>query len=129
MRWCIITVKRRYAHRHLPLGTPPGQNMHMAKKRHYIREWRKKMGLTQVQLSERAEVTQAMISRVEKGEPYNEEFIERIAMAMNLTIADLTMRDPSDPDGLWSIYDQLSPQQRVQLVETGKVILKTGTGG
>lgn len=123
----IETVNGVYAQRHLSRNRTNGEYTAMGKNRHFIREWRKFRGLSQVKLSEKAEVTQSMISRVESGQPYDQEFLERVALALGCTPPDLIVRDPTDPEGLWSIADQLSPVQRSQLVEFAKVIKKTGT--
>jgi hypothetical protein len=36
------------------------------------------------------------------------------------------MRDPTDPDAIWSIWDQAKPGQRRQIVEIAKTLVKTG---
>ena len=41
--------------------------------------------------------------------------------------ADLIMRDPTEPEGLWSIWDQLAPVERRQLVDIAKALKRTGT--
>jgi len=67
------------------------------------------------------------ISELESGKRrYNQELLEGLAVALSCEPADLIMRDPSDPAGLWSIYDALSPAQRVQLVEIGQTLKKAG---
>ena len=95
-----MAVNADYARGHLPFAALLSDNMQMRDKRHFIREWRKAKGLTQMQLAERAEVTQAMVSRVENGSPYDEEFLERVAVALNVTPADLlTRKDGRRPKG------------------------------
>jgi hypothetical protein len=37
------------------------------------------------------------------------------------------MRNPADPEGIWSIWDQAKPGQKAQIVEVAKTLLKTGT--
>lgn len=97
---------------------------------HFIRRWRKHRGLTLEALAERVHMTHGNLSRIERGEvPYNQVLLERLAEELRCDPADLIIRDPSDPDGLWSIYDRLTPAQRVQGVGLLKVIAggKTGT--
>lgn len=108
-------------------------HVHMAtttKPKHHIREWRKGRGLTLEQTAERIGMSHQNLGRIERGlVPVNDELLELLAEALNCTIADLWARaGPSTPDSLWSIHDQLTPQQRVQLIEVAKVIAKTGTG-
>lgn len=116
--------------------------------RHFLRAWREYRQKTLEEVAESVGIlgavrreagdalnaptsmTHASLSRIERGiQPYNQALLEILAEIYQAEIADLIMRDPTDPDGLWSIADQLSPVQRVQLVEIAKTIKRTGTGG
>lgn len=102
----------------------------MAKQRHFIREWRKHRGLTQEQLAERIGITKSYLSKIESGKKrYDQPFLEAAAEVLQCEPADLIIRDPSDPDGIWSIWDQLQPAQRTQVVEIAKTLKRTGTEG
>lgn len=103
----------------------------MAKaQRHYIREWRKFRELTQEQLAERIGITKSYLSKIESGKKrYDQPFLEAAAVALRCEPADLIIRDPSDPDGIWSIWDQLRPLERAQVVEIAKTLKRTGTEG
>lgn len=101
----------------------------MADQTHFIREWRKHRGLTQVQFAERLGINQGHLSKIESGaRKYDQEFLELAAIELRCTPGDLIIRNPTDPEGIWTIWDQLQPVQRQQLLEIGKT-LKTGTGG
>lgn len=100
----------------------------------YIRPWRKKRGLSLERLADRVGekiggMTHASLSRIERGlQPYSQPILE--AIAEELTggdVASLLMRNPADPEGMWSIWDQAQPGQRKQIVEVAKTLLKTGT--
>jgi hypothetical protein len=39
------------------------------------------------------------------------------------------MRDPTQPDALWSLLDGLQPVQRMQAIEVIKALQRTGTQG
>jgi transcriptional regulator with XRE-family HTH domain len=104
--------------------------------RTYIKEWRKFRGLTLAQLSDRlaveetVEISDGQLSRIERSQqPYSQDLLEAIARVLRCEPADLLMRDPTDPEALWSIYDQLTPAQRQQLAEFGQIIKRTGTAG
>jgi len=98
----------------------------MVGQRHFIREWRKHRHLTQEQLAERIGVDRGYLSKIESGKRrYDQSFLEAAADALRCDPADLIVRDPTDPQGLWSIYDQLTPVQRVQLVAIGETLKKT----
>ncbi len=117
------------------------------KKPHYLREWREKAGLSLEDVAERVEVlsaewaatdpesrprsmTHATLSRIERGKlPYNQHLIELLAEIYMTDVASLIIRDPTDPDGLWSIYDALTAPERRQVVEIAKTIKRTGTEG
>lgn len=105
-------------------------NAAMAGQRHFIREWRKHRGLTQDQLAERIGVTKSYVSKVEGGKRrYDQPFMEAAAQVLRCEVADLVMRDPSDPEGIWDVWNTLAPAERRQVVEIAKAIKRTGTSG
>lgn len=96
----------------------------------FIREWRKHRGLTQEQLAERIGIERSYLSRIESGaRDYDQSFLDAAADALRCEPQDLLMRDPSDPEGIWSIWDQIKPTQRQQAIALLKVIAgdKSGT--
>ena len=102
----------------------------MSRTGHFIKEWRKHRGLTQDQLAERIGINRAYLSKIESGKRrYDQPFLEAAADVLRCDPADLIVRDPADPDGIWSIWDQLKPAQRNQVVEIAKTIRRTGTDG
>ena len=112
---------------------------------HFLRQWRKSLDLTLEAVAERVELlsasrsiddpdlrpismTHATLSRIERGKiPYNQHLLELLAEIYQTDPASLIIRDPSDPDPLWSIYDTLQPVERRQVVEMAKVLKRTGT--
>jgi transcriptional regulator with XRE-family HTH domain len=100
----------------------------MTEQRHFIREWRKFRGLNQEQFAERVGIDRGYLSKIESGKRrYDQPFLEAAAVVLQCEPADLIMRNPADPEGIWSIWDGLTAPQRVQLVEIGKTIKRTGT--
>lgn len=90
----------------------------------FIRAWRKHRELTLENLAERIGVTHASLSRIERGEqPYNQDLLDLLAEELRCAPADLLVRDPSDPEGLWSLWDQVLPAQRRQAMELLRVII------
>lgn len=97
-------------------------------RRTFVREWRRSRGLTLVQLAERVGITHASLSRIERGlQPYSQPLLEAIAEALATDPASLLMRNPEDPEGIWSVWDQAKPGERRQIVELAKTLIKTGT--
>ena len=98
------------------------------RRRHFIKEWRKFRGLTQEQLAERIGVAISSISQLETmKQGYSQPTLEAIADALNCQPADLLMRDPTQPEAIWTIWeklDQPSKNQAIQILETFR---KTGT--
>ncbi|WP_332690043.1 helix-turn-helix domain-containing protein [Devosia sp.] len=102
----------------------------MAKQPHYIKEWRHFRGYTQEQFAERVGVTKSYVSKIEGGKRrYDQPFLEAAAEVLRCQPADLIVRNPADPDGIWSIWDDLRPAERNQVVEIAKTIRRTGTDG
>lgn len=102
----------------------------MATRGHFIKQWRKHRGLTQDQLAERIGIDRAYLSKIESGKRrYDQPFLEAAAEVLQCDTADLIIRDPTDPDGIWSVWDTLKPVERAQVVEIAKTIKRTGTDG
>lgn len=94
--------------------------------RNYIRAWRQHRGLSLERLADRIQRTHATLSRIERGlNPYTQDVLEAIAEALGTDVPSLLVRDPSDPDGIWTIWDQAKPAQRRQIIEVAKTLLKT----
>lgn len=70
----------------------------------------------------------AQLSRIETGKsPYTQDFLELAAHAYQTDVPSLLMRDPTDPDAMWSIWDRAKPGERRMIVDIAKTIIKTGT--
>jgi len=94
----------------------------------FFRQWREHRGLTQEQLAERLETTKANVSRVETGKQgYTQDYLEALADALQTDRASLLMRDPLEPKGIWSIWENALPGQRRQIVEHSKIIIRRRT--
>jgi transcriptional regulator with XRE-family HTH domain len=101
-------------------------------RRTFIRQWRQHRGLTLEQLADRVrtindalETTHASLSRIETGkQPYNQLLLEAIAEALQTDVASLLIRDPSAPEGIWSVWDEAKPGERQTIVDIAKTIVK-----
>lgn len=75
-----------------------------------LRQWRKHRGLTQERLAERLGTSKGYISDLENGKQrYNQQHLEALAEALDCDPVDLLIRDPTDPEGIWSIWDRVRP--------------------
>jgi DNA-binding Xre family transcriptional regulator len=91
---------------------------------------RKHRGLTQDQLAERTGMSKGYISQLEIGtRQYTQELLEAFAAELRCGPADLIMRDPSQPEPIWSLWDNLPDAQKPQAVAVIQALTKTGTNG
>lgn len=97
----------------------------------FLKGWRKYRHLTQERLAERMDVDRTVISKIERGQVgYTQGFLEAAAQALSCTPGDLLVRDPSEPGGIWSIWDQIPPSERDRAREVLMAFVprdKTGT--
>jgi transcriptional regulator with XRE-family HTH domain len=100
------------------------------RRRTFFRHWREHRGLTQEQLAERLETSVASISRLESGtQPYTQDVLEALADALGTDPASLIMRNPDDPEAMWSLWDRAKQGERQLIEELARSVVKTGTKG
>src|SRR5689334_18893146 len=74
--------------------------------RHFLRAWRKHRNKTLEQVADHLHMSHSQLSRIETyKQPYNQELLEALAELYMCDVVDLLIRDPSDPEGFWSIWD------------------------
>ena len=111
------------------LAAHNGRMSKRAPQRWFLKQWRKHRGYTQERLAEMTNLSKPYISQLESGvRQFTHETLVVLAEALSCDPADLIMRDPSEPDGIWSVWETLSGPQRRQVVEIAKTLKKTGTG-
>lgn len=97
-------------------------------RRTFLRQWRDYRGLTLERLADRVGMTAGNLSQLERGKlGYTQNTLEKLAEALQTDVASLLMRDPTDSEGLWSLWDQAKPGERQLLVDIAKTVVKTGT--
>lgn len=95
----------------------------------FIRQWRKHRDMSLEKLAERVPMDKGNLSKVERGYlPYNQEMLERIADALGTDVASLLIRDPTEPEAIWSLWDRARPGERRQIASVAETLLRTGTG-
>jgi transcriptional regulator with XRE-family HTH domain len=90
-----------------------------------IREWRRHRGLTLQQLGDMVGLTHSGLGRIETGDsPYKQRHLESIAAALGTDPASLLVRHPRDPEGIWALWETLSPAQRRRVVAIIKALIE-----
>lgn len=88
------------------------------RQRIFLREWRKHRGYSVEKLADRLHMNKGALSRIERGErPYSQDFLEAVADILMTDPASLLMRDPSDPEGIWSLWDRVEDVDKPRLKE------------
>lgn len=97
--------------------------------RHFLRTWRKHRGKTLEQVADELHMSHSQLSRIETHkQPYNQELLERLAELYMCDVVDLLIRDPSDPEGMWTLMERAKPAQRQQIRAIAETLLReTGT--
>jgi transcriptional regulator with XRE-family HTH domain len=93
--------------------------------RHFLREWRKHSGKTLEMVAELLHMSHSQLSRIERGQqPYNQELLEKLADLYMCDVVDLLIRDPSDPEGMWTIWQNAKPGERRQIRDLAEVVIR-----
>ncbi|WBT04843.1 helix-turn-helix transcriptional regulator [Brevundimonas vesicularis] len=122
---------------------------HSERPKHYLRQWRKASGLSLQGVRDKAEalfedrvvaegeevdlnkigLSHSTLSRIESFKnPYNQRLLEVLAEVYGTDVPSLIMRNPEDPEGIWTIMDQIPAAQRPVALKMLSG-LKTGTDG
>jgi len=118
--WPTITRRTGRAHN-------PGM-MKKPRQRTFLREWRKaKPGRTLEQVAAELHMSQPQLGRIERGDsPYNQDLLEALAELYGCSVADLLMRDPSEPNAIWTIWDHAKPGEKRLISAAAEAIVKAG---
>lgn len=82
----------------------------------FIRQWRHHRGYSLDQLAARVPMDKGNLSKIERGLlPYNQDLLEHLADALMTDVASLLIRDPTQHDAIWSIWDRASLGERAQI--------------
>jgi len=104
-------------------------NQRRPRRRTFIKQWRIYRGYSQEKLGGMLDTSGSMISRIENGEaPYTQDVLESLAEALRTDVASLLMRDPTNPEAIWTLWDQAQQGQREMIEDIARTIIsKTGT--
>lgn len=97
----------------------------------FIRQWRKHRRLSLDRLALRLVdpltneplLSKQSLSRIERGlQPYRQPILEAVAEALSCSPGDLLMRDPTDPDAMWSIWEGIPEHKRNTALQVLKAL-------
>ena len=104
--------------------------------RTFIKQWREYRHLTQEQLAERVSdflhyrgfkksYTHASIGRLENGKiGYTQVILEALAHSLGTDPPSLLIRDPTEPDAIWTIWEKAQPDQRATITEHAEIVVR-----
>jgi len=93
--------------------------------RHFLRAWRKHRSKTLEQVAEYLHMSHSQLSRIERfAQPYNQELLEALAELYMCDVVDLLIRDPSQPESIWTLWQRAKPGERRQIAAVAETLLK-----
>lgn len=101
-------------------------NFKKPKPRYFFKEWRTYRGYTQEELAEMIGVSGPSISQLEKAKQgFSDSTLEALADALHCSPGDLLMRNPTDEDAPWSIWDNIEAIDRPKALAVLRAFVKT----
>lgn len=74
---------------------PPVKKSPKVRRRHFLKEWREFLDITQEVAADRARISRGNLSKIESGAvPYNQDVVERLAEAYGCEVSDMIERSP-----------------------------------
>lgn len=94
---------------------PPVKKPIRKRNPHFIREWREFRGLTQEQVANRLDISATTVGRIENNVvPYNQDFLEEAAIALQCDPWDLLHRDPRKEGEVIDLMRRLDERERAE---------------
>ena len=96
----------------------------------FVKQWREYRNMTQERLAELVgeylgkSYTHASIGRIENGKmPYTQPVLEAMADALGTDCASLLIRDPTQPEAIWTLWERALPAERTTIAEHAEFIV------
>lgn len=94
-------------------------------KQHYIKEWRKHRGMTQVALAAAMGVSRSYLTMIERGDTrYNQDFLELAAQHLDTTPADLLARAPGSTQRIDALLADVPEEERQRIEAAIRALLQ-----
>jgi transcriptional regulator with XRE-family HTH domain len=91
----------------------------------YFRHWREHRKLTLVEVGEKIGISHGQLSRIERGQaPYSQPILEKLAGVYECEIVDLLIRDPAEPESIWSIWARAEAAERRQILTVAEALTR-----
>lgn len=108
--WCALFSAPRIPD---DVAMAPRKKPHHDRAPTYLRAWRKYRKLSRDAAADRVEIDGTTLGRIERGEiPYNQDFLERMALVYGCDPSDILNIDPTQPDPPRLVYDRLRSADR-----------------
>jgi transcriptional regulator with XRE-family HTH domain len=93
--------------------------------RHFLRAWRKHRQKTLEQVADHLHMSHSQLSRIETfKQPYNQELLEALAELYMCDVVDLLIRDPSEPEAMWTIWQNAKEGERRQIRDVAEALTR-----
>ena len=97
----------------------------MCMARHFLRAWRKHRSKTLEQVADQLHMSHSQLSRIETfKQPYNQELLEALAELYMCDVVDLLIRDPSEPEAMWTIWQNAKEGERRQIRDVAEALTR-----
>lgn len=91
----------------------------------YLQAWLTHRNKTHDQLAEALEMSRPQITKIVNGKrPYTQAFLEAAAEYLETEPASLLMRDPTQPDHIYSLWERAQPGQRLEIQRYAEFVIE-----
>lgn len=95
--------------------------------KHYLQEWLAHRNKTHEQLASFIEMSRPHVTKIINGKrQYTQEFLEAAAEYLETTPGSLLMRDPSQEESIWSLWDQARTGDREEILRYANFVIHQG---
>jgi transcriptional regulator with XRE-family HTH domain len=96
----------------------------LPRKAAFIKQWRNFRKMSQARLAEAIDMSTGNLSNIENGkQPYIQDHLEAIACVLHCEVVDLILRNPKEPEGIWTLWARAKPEQRQQILKIMRALL------
>ena len=83
-----------------------------------LKAWLTYRNKTQEQLAEALGISRVQVSRIATGKrQYTQAFLEGAADYLETDVASLLIRDPTQPEAIWSLWDRVEVGKRADVLK------------